>query len=360
MNTHNPQFNQLTQTFLWEYFNKKGYQSDRQLLLSFDVDKTIVDRSRGAHFMSKAVKTMFQKLMESKHFIITMNTGRDAANYLPIQDQTNHKEPNIFVSGRVIRHQGKTHTDPQAVFSNVLKNNLWDQFIKGAIPFLDVKHSNGNTFFVKGSRGLERYYGHHRPIDWFDELQFDIIDADIEKTAQEKFDNLIVVRVEMPLLYKNEPIEVLHAINKEDSRKAQRIAEERLNIENNLDLLFVPAPVHSTRGEEMKTEIGSIRIVMHNKYVNKGTGLKYLAELLNIPEQNIICFGDSAGNKANDAIIKKVLPKATLIITDNGEQEAKEFADFIVEPVEKDGVPKAVDRLIEFQMRYSKFFVSGS
>jgi hydroxymethylpyrimidine pyrophosphatase-like HAD family hydrolase len=207
---------------------------------------------------------------------------------------------------------------------------------------------------VKGSRGLERYYGHHRPIDWFNALPFDIIDADTEKTAQEKFDNLIVVRVEIPLLYKNEPIEVLRAINKEDSKKVEIIAKERLRIENKLDLSFVPAPVHITRGEQMKTEIGSIRIAVHDKYVNKGTGLKYLAELLNIPEQNIVCFGDSAGNKANDAIIKKVLPKATLIITSDGERTAKEFADFLTEPVERNGVPKAIDKLIEFQERYSE------
>lgn len=353
MNPQSLQFDQLTRTRLWEYFNKKGYKNDKPLLLSFDADKTIVDRSRGAHFMSEAVKEMFQKLIENKHFVVTINTGRDATNYLPIQEQTNHREPNIFVSGRVIRHKGKVYTDPQAVFSNGLKSNLWDQFIKDAIPFLDVKHSNGNTFFVKGSRNLEKYYGHHRPVDWFDALPFEIIDADTEKTAQEKFNKLQVVRVEIPFLYRNEPVEVLEAINKEDAKKAQRIAEERLKIENELDLLFVPAPAHSTRGGEMKTEIGSIRIVVHDKYVNKGTGLKYLAELLSIHEQNIICFGDSAGDKANDAIIKTVLPKATLIITGDGEREAKGFADFIVEPVERDGVPKSVDKLIEFQKRYS-------
>lgn len=347
------QFNQLTMAQLGRYFHQKGYKSNIPFLLSFDGDKTIVDRERGAHYMSDSVKAMFSTLSQDNRFIVSMNTGRDATNYRPLLEQTGHREPNVFVSGRVIHHQGKIYTHPQAVFSKELKAKLWDNFKRGIIPFLDVKHGKGNTFFVQGGRGLNKYYGHHRPVDWFDDLEKELVDIDTVEGAREMFNSLDIVRVEIPLLYKDEPVEVLEAINQGEQEQVGEIAKERLNIQSEVDLLFVPAPTNKTRGDDMRKEVGSIRVLVHDKYVNKGVGLQKLARMVGVPGANIVYFGDSAADKANDVIVKTILPRCTLIITDNGEEEAKSFADFVIEPVSEDGVPKAVDKLIKFQEMYS-------
>ena len=317
------QFSELNLAQIREYFYQKGYRSDKPLLLSFDGDKTTVDRNRGAHYMSGTVRAMFKKLSLDKRFIVSMNTGRDATNYLPLQKQTGHSEPNIFVAGRVIRHQGKIYTHPQAVFPKLCKEVLWKQFTQGIIPFLDIEHGKGNTFFVQGSRKLQKYYGHHRPVDWFNELDIEVVDTDVVKNARKLFDELDIVRAEIPVFYKDEPVEVLEAINQEEQGRVTEIARSKLGVQGKVDLLFVPAPTNKTRGEKMRKEIGSIRMLIHDKYVNKGVGLKNLAKMVGVPDQNIVYFGDSAADKSNDAIVKTVLPACTLIITSSGEKKAK-------------------------------------
>ncbi len=103
----------------------------------------------------------------------------------------------------------------------------------------------------------------------------------------------------------------------------------------------------------MAREIGSVRILAHDSVVNKGTGLRFLSKLIQIEEGNIIYIGDSAGDKTNDTLVKTIMPHSTLMITDNGDEAAKEHADFVVGSVETDGVPLVIRKLIEFQEMYS-------
>lgn len=347
------QFNKMSAPDLFNYFQQKNYQANKPLLISLDGDQTIVNRNKGSHFMSRAVIKMFKKLRKNKQFILTMNTGRDLTNYAPLQKQTGHREPNILLSGRIIYYQGKAIIDKKALFSKSLKIKLWRQFVDGSIPFLDVKHKKGNTFFVKKSRNLTKYYGHHRPLDWFRVIKMNIMDIDINKETENIFYALDIVRAEIPFLLNSQNAGIIKAINNKDQRVVKKYALANLDLENSVDLMFIPAPTHKSRQEIVK-KIGSIRILIHDKYVNKGTGLHWLAKLINIPPANIVYFGDSAEDKANDIIVKKLLPSATLIITGNGGAEAKKIADFTVESVARDGVPKAVDKLIDFQKRYSQ------
>lgn len=348
------EFYKLTLSDLFNYFQRRGYSKDQPLLISLDGDKTIIDRDKGAHFMSRAVVKMFKKLKGNQQFIVAMNTGRDLFNYLPLQKQTGHKEPNIFLSGRVIKRKDKIWIDKKALLSIGLKKKLWRRFISGFIPFLDVKHSLGNTFFVSGRRHLEKYYGHHRPIDWFKDLKINIIDIDKNKMAENIFQTFKIVRIEVPVLRNNETIELIKAINKEHRGTVKKITRQKFSLETESKLMFIPAPANKSRGERLTKQIASVRLLVADRYVNKGTGLKKLAKMLKVSAANIIYFGDSAADKANDIIVKAVLPRATLIMTNNAEANAKKYADFTVESVAKDGVPKAVDKLIEFQKRYSK------
>lgn len=72
-----------------------------------------------------------------------------------------------------------------------------------------------------------------------------------------------------------------------------------------------------------------------------------MLENLSIPESNLICFGDSAGETASDAIIKEVLPQATLLITEDGDLGACKEADFLIKAVNQNGVPEAISHLTQ-------------
>lgn len=346
--------NTTTLSNLKHHFQTRGYQPHKPLLIALDADNTIIDREKGSHALSCAVVDMFRALRKNSQFIVAMNTGRDIYNYGPIQKQTGHLEPNIFLSGRVIRYQGHLYVDEKGVFSVELKNKLWDQFIKGSIPFLDVKHPEGNMFFVQGSRVLAQYYGHHRPSDWFNGLPLHLIDIDTNADASEIFKKLKILRVEMPITRESQNADLLEAINAGNQKLVRELVVKTFHLVEEMDeLLFVPAPTNSTRGS-MVREIGSVRILTRDRLVNKGTGLHLLAEFLQIEDGNIIYIGDSAGDKTNDTLVKTVMPTSTLMITDNGDEAAKRQADFIIRSVRDNGVPQAVDMLMAFQRGYSK------
>lgn len=345
--------NTTTLSDLKHHFQMRGYQPHKPILIALDADNTIIDREKGSHALSPAVVDMFRALRKNSRFIVAMNTGRDVFNYGPIQKQTGHEQPNIFLSGRVIRYQDHLYVDQKGVFSVELKNKLWDRFIGGEIPFLDVKHPEGNMFFVQGSRVFAKYYGHHRPSDWFNDLPLHLIDIDTKADASEIFKKLKILRVEMPIARESQNADLLEAINVRDQKRVQELTIKMFNLENGDDLLFVPAPTNSTRGS-MTREIGSVRILTHDRLVNKGTGLHLLAELLQIEESNVVYIGDSAGDKTNDTLVKTVMPNSALMITDNGDEAAKRQADFIINSVRDNGVPQAIDMLTAFQRRYSK------
>lgn len=345
-NQINKNLDQITLNDFKIYLKRKGYQPNRPLLLSIDGDNTIVNRNRGSHYISPAVINMFKKLKYCDTFLVTMNTGRDVTNYSPIEMQTGHKDPNIFLAGRVIVYNGNLYTNPKAILPLKVRKKIWREFIDGEIPFLDVKSEDGNVFFVQEKRGYRAYYGHHRPIDWFNRIPQQLIEIDEYQNIEKVFLDLKIVRIEVPFLHSIKNTKVINAINLNNPIQIKNFVREKLDIDDRTNhLMFIPAPTHKSHGG-MINEIGSIRILVDGKIVNKGTGLKQLAKYARIPEENIIYFGDSAGDKANDVIVKRILPKATLMITSNTDREAQDVADFILDSVENDGVPKAVDILL--------------
>jgi hydroxymethylpyrimidine pyrophosphatase-like HAD family hydrolase len=337
---------------LAKYLQGKGYEPSRPLLLSIDGDKTIVNRDQGAHFISSDVKKIFKDLQEDTRFIVSMNTGRDRRNYLPIQLQNNHAEPNIFLAGRAIYYDDTVITPKEAILSKELQAILWKKFTSGELGFLDIKTADDNLFFISSSRNLHKLLGHHRPKGWFDNLEFNAIDIDTDPAAEEKYLSLDILRAEIPFT-KTQNAALLKTINGKDRealRNSMHLFFEDIEVS---DINFIPAPTNRSHDPHYIDQVASVRIVTSERLVNKGTGLKVLADALNVPYQNIVFFGDSAEDKANDAIVKTILPECTLIITDNGEENAKKYADFITDNVASDGVPKAIKKLIRFQDNHS-------
>lgn len=346
-------FMSLSQKALFDYLTARGYDAHKPLLISFDGDKTVINRAKGYHFLSERVIDMFAKFRDNPHFIVTMNTGSDAKNYLPIKDQINHHQPNIFVAGRAVHFNNIIYSDSNAHFSSTDKQQLWTLFVDGTIPFLDVKDGAGNTFFTNGNRAHERYLGHHRPVNWFSGLSKNIIDIESDKKAEAIFFAMDILRVEIPFLAQDGFTKLIDAINQKNRAYIEKAARRFFAFEDTSHLVFIPAPTNKSRGVQMQREVASLRIICSEDIANKGLGLRYLTSQLMIPPSNVIYFGDSAEDKANDAIVKTVLPEATLIITDNGDSSAKDLADFTTFSIDEDGVPQAVDKLVMFQERYS-------
>ena len=77
-----------------------------------------------------------------------------------------------------------------------------------------------------------------------------------------------------------------------------------------------------------------------DKTVNKGTGVKLLAEKLNIRQDEIICIGDAE----ND--IHMIEFAGLGVAMGNAFDNVKRAADFITKTNEEDGVAHVIDKFI--------------
>lgn len=327
---------------------RKGWQREKPFLLAMDCDRTLVDRSKGAHFISAEVIAMFQKFNTHPNFILAINTGRDWTSYQPLQAKLSHSQPCLFLAGRVLQHQNLSSVYPEALLPKVFCQAVWKKFIQGHIPFLDVKHREGNIFFAVKNRLMGAYYGSYRPVDWFKNIHIEEClveqESNQEVNALSKFLKMDIVRLEIPLMcHENELL--FQAVQKSDQKMMLKLFASFLNLtEKQLERMHViPILPHPSRAD--LKDIFFIRLIIHNAFVNKGVGIRQLMQSLSLPEGNVICFGDSAGATASDAVIKTVLPKATLFITDDGDHQAQAKADFLIKGVSNNGVPEAVSLL---------------
>ncbi|MCR5294372.1 MAG: HAD family hydrolase [Lachnospiraceae bacterium] len=87
--------------------------------------------------------------------------------------------------------------------------------------------------------------------------------------------------------------------------------------------------------------------VIHNDWLaeavpkgfSKGTGIRKVAELLGIPLDRTVAFGDSV----ND--LPMLETAGTAVVMGNGSREAREKADYVTAPLKEDGIYKACRHL---------------
>lgn len=333
----------IKQEELVEYFLKKNISKSSPVLLSIDCDRTLVDRNKGAHFVSDDVVSMFNDLRKESHFVVTINTGRDLTSYRPIQDKLSHTEPCLFLSGRVLHYSNQTITLPFSEIPHPFCTSVWNKIQKQEIAFIDTKHELGNTLFVLQGKIMKEYYGLYKPLDWFDLVHPNeiVISRD---TSADLFHQYKIVRMEIPF-FKTDHEEIVEAIEENNREKVQQMISDFFGRENCELLRFIPARINSS-WKTSKTGIAYVRVLVNPAYVNKGTGIKALMKQLSIPETNVMCFGDSSAETASDSIIKQILPKATLFLVEDGDTQACQDADFLIQSVGNNGVPEIIARLV--------------
>ena len=79
------------------------------------------------------------------------------------------------------------------------------------------------------------------------------------------------------------------------------------------------------------------------KGIDKGTGVSHLADILELTKDQVMVIGD----EENDLAMLKWA--GTSVVMENGRSDVKEFADYITDSNENDGVAKAIDHFVFFE-----------
>ncbi|KRK78667.1 Cof-type HAD-IIB family hydrolase [Companilactobacillus nodensis] len=85
---------------------------------------------------------------------------------------------------------------------------------------------------------------------------------------------------------------------------------------------------------------GTVFLAVMNRSASKGFGLRRLAEYLNLTADQVMAFGD----EKNDISMFKYA--GTAVCMENGSDIAKNFADYITDTHDNDGIAKAMDKFV--------------
>lgn len=314
----------LTPNMLRVRLKGNGYDPSVPLLVSLDCDRTLVDRSRGSHAVSQAVADYFCKLKEKRGVIVVINTGRDWASYQPLIRYFGYDTPCLFVSGRVMHYDGQRVAHPESLLPRAFLSNITDFALDQQLPYLDVKTPSMNVFW-KSSETPEQLFCPFKPFDWMDGIAPRI--EPMEELCHDALLESDPVRLEIPILKRMNP-SLFELVKRGDKPSLAEWAHRTLSSDA-LEVLSIPSR------KELADEITTLRLMSSNSKVNKGIGLKTLAERMSIPERNIIAVGDSNDDTAGDCIIKTHLPNSILCTL--GTPNYRNI-DFILQDATKDGI----------------------
>lgn len=335
-------FESISANVLREHLLTKGARFDQPLLMSFDCDDTIVDRSQGPHSIAPSVTKMFCHLRNHQHVKVVINTGRDALCYQPVEKQIGPVDACLFVAGRVMRTSEKTAILPNSSLSAALRERARSLLQTQIVPYIEVRTSRGSYFISNRIKGVEKYMGHDRPPDWFDQIERPIIYTDDEQNVRRLMTKDDVVRLDVAL-FRDKHGKLVEAIEKKQLSWAQNELDELFP-----DLNYVtcsPISASPQQAAEIRA-VGALCLFSDSELSNKGKGLQILAQNLKIPDHNIFSFGDSSSTDASDLAVADYLPNSHLLIGSNGDERAKKQADFIIASIGEKGVVKAVSELL--------------
>ncbi|MBP9759152.1 HAD family phosphatase [Candidatus Dojkabacteria bacterium] len=314
---------------------------EKQLLLSIDIDKTLVDRKKSSHDFPKYIGEELSELIKNKHIVVFSNSGRDFDAVKPVQKNITGLENMIMLNGRAVKRNGNTTVKEAGIIPDSIKNRIWELFINDEIPFLDIKRSEGTLFIVKEKASVLNALGAQKPADWYPDGLPQIINMKEDNNAKDIYDEIRVLRFEVPFKDKN----LVNIINEENNEK---LYSELINkVIESTEKIEIELVCSESKNTEFVNTLGFVRISVNDTVVNKGLALKEIAEELVIPENNVFHIGDSSGEKADDTVIKVVMPKSNFVVVGNADDEAKRLADVILKPVNEDGIFEFIQCLNE-------------
>jgi hypothetical protein len=264
-----------------------------QTILSFDVDRTLIDRNRHTHSTSERIKKALLLADDAEHITVLLNTGRDLGALQEFDAEVGRPLDAFYLSGRCERIDSTIKVNEEAILPIDLVSILFEKAAKLGIPFLDLKSGTSVIKIQFIDSGLP--FGFQKPLDWYRCYKPMIINASCPG-ALEEIESFMPLRLEVPIRLEN-----LDSVREELSL---RYSLDTQAILPHLD--FLDAYDSAVRGW------GILQLVSPISKINKGTSL---AEFVKRYDKNvrIVHFGDSDRDHNSDALVKKIIPHSEYI-----------------------------------------------
>ncbi len=268
-------------------------------LMAIDLDGTLLDNNKEiSHRNKEAISLAIEKGIK-----IVICSGRVYTGARQYAKQVGSKDPIIACNGAIISE----NIDGKILYSNNLDN-------EECLKIVDICHRNNIYFHVyAGDTMLTEKLG-------FTSLKY------FEKNKSMPPEDRVNIEVVKDMVAKLNSIagQVLKFVVVADDMTLLKKVRNEMEQISSIDV--------------MSSNYDNFEVM--NKGVNKGAALRKLSELLDIPAIEMIAIGD------NENDISMFNYVGLSIAMDNGEDCAKEAAQYVTAANDQDGVAKAIEKFI--------------
>ena len=128
-------------------FFQKNLVKGKRVVLSLDLDNTLVIRDKGANYVNSKIKASLIKLTKDFKTIVLPNTGRELIGFAAFQRQGLPLKNGILGSGSIVICNNRKYFDKRSLISKKILISLCSLVKKGILPFIDFSGMFGRKIF---------------------------------------------------------------------------------------------------------------------------------------------------------------------------------------------------------------------
>lgn len=289
-------------------FFRQNPVKNKKIVLSLDLDNTLVIRDKGANYINPKIKSLLLELIKEHKAIALPNTGRELIGFTAFQKQALLLKNGVLGSGSIVVYNGHKYFDRKSLISKKILLSLCSLVEKGVVPFIDMSGMFGRKIFYH-PRALETadLFFSQNPQEWFSKLP--------PTLPISKFNTKIlntVFRVEFPTSSENTDLfaglsdKKIGGMSALSSLAGIKISDlGNYSIKNKL--FFNERYINSyvfARFEKKPT------------FINKSIGLKNWLKKSGLARKGlfIVHIGDKDSGLINDTLIKEAVPAAKIVM----------------------------------------------
>jgi hypothetical protein len=285
------------------------------MVVSLDLDNTLVVRDKGSNYVNKKVKAIIKRLVSDKLIILLPNTGRDLLGFSAFSRSFLNLRNAVLCSGSLIVHGGKKYINKASMLDRVALRHLLRGVENGQLPFIDLSYPEGRVVYYNDNALKYRdLFFAQNPRDWFKGGQLPP-SRNIRRLSDKGLSE--VFRVEFPVIKSWVGHQLLF----------ERLTAKKEHNTNQLGRLL------GVKGGDVfgnyslkrkvffsdkydKHDLTFARLAKLTKFANKGIGLKRWLAKAKISANNhiILHIGDTDTGLINDTLIKQDVPDALLVM----------------------------------------------
>jgi len=296
------------------FLKKNNFNNALSVIISLDLDNTLVVRKKGSNYVNKKILELIQNLTKSGKIIFVPNTGRELVGFSSFCKEVASFRNAVLGSGSLVVCDGKEYFNKRSKIGKIQLNAFYKAIKSGILPFVDLSHARGRTIFYneKMSKYKDLLFSQN-PSEWFHgnfPPAYPIHSSKLKAMPE-------VFRLEFPVI---------------KSLVSHQSLFERLSVRQKNNLKELSEILRLKSGDILKDYVVRRKKFFSDKYseddavfarfekadtiCNKGYGLRmWLDKSGTLKRKSIILhIGDSDKGIVDDTVIKDALPESHLIM----------------------------------------------